>query len=94
MWVRAEVYETDVSRIRTGQQAVITSDGFDGELRGTVAEIGLMVAKNEIIDVDPTADVDARVVDVGIKLDEAASKMVERLTNLQVRVVIETGGGS
>jgi len=94
MWVRAEVYETDIGRVGVGQQAAISSDGFEGTLRGSVAEIGLMVAKNEIVDVDPAADVDARVVDVRIKLDEAASKTVERLTNLQVRVVIETGGGS
>lgn len=94
MWVRAEVYETDISRVQIGQGASITSDGVAGELRGNVAEIGLMVAKNEIIDVDPVADVDARVVDVKIKLDDAASKAVERLTNLQVRVVIEAGGGS
>jgi HlyD family secretion protein len=93
MWVSAEVYETDISRVRVGQSAIVTSDGFSRELQGTVASIGLMVAKNEIIDADPAADVDARVVEVKIRLDEAASKAVEQLTNLQMRVVIKAVGG-
>lgn len=92
MWVRAEVYETDITKVRVGQAATITSNGFDGTLTGTVEEIGLMIGRNRIIEANPVADVDARVVDVKIKLDEAASKAVERLTNLQVRVVIAAEG--
>lgn len=92
MWVRAEVYETDIERVRVGQSATITSNGFEGELLGTVAETGLIIGKNEIVDADPAADVDARVVEVKIQLSEDASKAVEDLTNLQVRVQIAIAG--
>ncbi len=88
MWVIAEVYETDVIRVSQGQKAEITSDGFDGTLTGTVKLIGLMAGKNEITATNPTADIDARVVEVKIKLNETDSAKVSRLSNLQVSVVI------
>ncbi len=91
MWVRAEVYETDISRVRVGQRARITSDGFPGTLGGTVERIGLLIGKNEIFATDPTADVDARVVEVKIRLDETDSQSVAQLTNLQVAVIIDLG---
>ncbi len=89
MWVRAEVYETDISRVRVGQRARISSDGFPGTLHGTVESIGLLIGKNEIFATDPTADVDARVVEVKVKLDETDSQAVAHLTNLQVAVIID-----
>ena len=92
MWIRAEIYETDIIRVSLGQVATVTSDGFAGELTGTVQEIGLIVGQNRITETDPTADVDARVIEVKIKLDEASSAVVSRLTNLQVSVVIDTSG--
>lgn len=89
MWIRAEVYETDVSRVAVGQSATITSDGFSGKIHGTVENVGLMIGRNRIIATDPTADVDARVVEVAIKLDSEGSAKVARLSNLQVNVVIQ-----
>ena len=52
----------------------------------------MTIGKNEITDLDPAADVDARVVEVKIELGGEASKAVERLTNLQVRVLIAVDG--
>ncbi|MFM6375843.1 MAG: ABC exporter membrane fusion protein [Microcystis panniformis] len=90
MYVTSEVYETDVSRVKLGQRAKITTDGLIGELRGTVAEIGLQIGKKDVLGTDPVADADARVVEVKIRLDPPSSKKVANLTNLQVNVVIDT----
>ena len=94
MWVRAEIYETDIARIAIDQQAVVTSDGFPDKLLGKVAEIGLTVGGNKIRETDPTADVDARVVEVKIQLDAKSSLIVDRMTNMQVNVIIDVGAGS
>jgi HlyD family secretion protein len=86
MYAIAEVYETDISKIRVGQKAKITSFGFLGALSGRVDEIGLQIGKKDVLSTDPTADVDSRVVEVKIRLDRPASQKVAGLTNLQVNV--------
>jgi len=91
MYVVAEVYETDIGEVRIGQRAVVTSEhgGFEGELQGTVDQIGLRIGKQDVLDSDPVAAVDASIVEVKIRLDESDSKKVFGLTNLKVRVRIE-----
>jgi len=71
MFVAAEVYETDVGRVRRGQQATITSDLFSGSLQGTVTEVGTKVSRREVLPLDPAAFADARVVQVKIRLEES-----------------------
>ena len=90
MMVVAEVYESDISKVRLGQRTSITSEGnaFDGELRGSVSEIGLQIGKKDILDTDPAAAVDARVVEVKIRLNQEDSERVASLTNSQVIVEI------
>ena len=88
MYVVAEVYESDVSKVRSGQRASITSKAFSEELQGTVDEIGLQIRKKDVLSTDPVADVDARVVEVKIRLDAAATAKVAGLTNSQVKVAI------
>lgn len=90
MYIKAEVYETDISRVSLGQQATITSDGFPGQLEGTVDEIGLQIGKQEVLSTNPVIDVDGRVVEVKIRLDSEDSQKVASLTNLQVKVVINS----
>jgi HlyD family secretion protein len=89
MFVVTEVYETDIGRVRLGQPATITSrnGAFPGTLTGTVAEIGLQIAKNDVIDDDPAANADARVVEVRVRIDQG--EVVAALTNLQVDVAID-----
>jgi HlyD family secretion protein len=89
MYAVAEVYETDVGKVRLGQQTTITSKAFVGKLQGTVAQIGLQIDKKDVLDTDPAADVDARVVEVKIRLDPEDSKLVAGLTSLQVKVAID-----
>jgi len=49
-----------------------------------------MVFKNDVLNVDPAARADARVVEVWIDLDPLP--LAERLTNLTVEVLITTSG--
>lgn len=88
MTVIAEVYELDVGQVRVGQPATITSNAFEGSLRGEVVQIGSQINPQEVLSTDPVADVDKRVVEVTIHLEPAASQQVESLTNLQVGIVI------
>ncbi|WP_072016209.1 efflux RND transporter periplasmic adaptor subunit [Leptolyngbya sp. KIOST-1] len=89
MVVVAEVYETDVGLVRLGQPVTITSrnGAFSETLTGTVSEIGLQIAKNDVLDDDPAANADARVVEVRVAVDQ--SEAVAALTNLQVDVAID-----
>ncbi len=87
MYAVAEVYETDIGRIRIGQRAQIRSMALPRELGGKVERIGMMIGKKDVLSTDPVADADARVVEVDIRLDEPA--LVAALTNLRVEVVFE-----
>ncbi len=90
MYVRAEIYETDIAKVRVGQRATVTSSGFEGKLKGTVEDIGLKIAKKDVLGTDPVADIDARIVEVKIRLDREDSQKVASLTNLKVKLVINT----
>jgi HlyD family secretion protein len=87
----AEVYELDVSRVRVGQTATVTSknNAFPEVLRGKVVEVGLEVNKQDVLNTDPAAKFDARVVEVKVRLDEASSRRVADLTNLSIQVSID-----
>ncbi|MBD6614628.1 HlyD family efflux transporter periplasmic adaptor subunit [Komarekiella sp. 'clone 1'] len=90
MYVIAEVYQTDVQKVRVGQKATITSTAFTGVLQGTVKEIGWQVDKQSIFSLNPGSDTDRRIVEVKISIDNPAdSERVARLTNLQVDVAIQ-----
>ncbi len=84
----AEIYQSDVDKVRIGQPAKITSDSLNGELQGTVEHIGLQVQRQNIVNTDPSANIDARIVEVKVRLDAASSQKVAGLTNLQVKVAI------
>jgi HlyD family secretion protein len=89
MYVVAEVHETDLKLVKVGQPVTITSrnGAFSQPLTGKVAEVGWQVFKNNVLDDDPAANADARVVEVKIRLDD--SKPVEGMTNLQVDVRVQ-----
>lgn len=90
MYAVAEIYETDIQRIRVGQQATIISQAIEEPLQGTVDKIGLQVGKQQIFSTNPSLDVDTRVVEVEIRLNPSASRQVANMTNMRVNVVIET----
>lgn len=86
MMVRVEVFEADVRHVVEGKPAEITSRSLDGALAGKIDRVGLRVGQQSIIREDPAAVLDARVVEVLVRLDDASSSRVEGLSNLQVRV--------
>ena len=85
-----EVKESDISLVELGQRATVTSlnGSFPGEIRGTVAQVGLQIAKQDVLDTDPAADTDARVIEVDIRLDKEDSEKVANLTNAKVVIKI------
>lgn len=85
----AEVYQTDIGKVKLGQQAVISSQAFAGELRGTVTQIGLQVNRQNVFSNQPGENLDRRVIEVKIRLSPEDSKRVAGLTNLQVQTAIE-----
>lgn len=85
----AEVYQTDIDKVKLGQQAVITSQAFSGKLKGTVSQIGLQVDRQNVFSSQPGENMDRRVIEVKIRLNSQDSKRVAGLTNLQVQVEIK-----
>jgi HlyD family secretion protein len=89
MMVVAEVYQSDITRIQVGQPATITSPVIPSSLQGTVERIGLEVGQQQVVNEDPAANIDAKVVEVHIRLNAASSEKVAGLTNLQVTAKIQ-----
>ncbi|MEM8718492.1 MAG: HlyD family efflux transporter periplasmic adaptor subunit [Cyanobacteria bacterium P01_G01_bin.39] len=94
MYAIAEIYETEVNKIRIGQKATIESEygGFTGKITGEVTHIGLQVSNRTLAgnSADPTNDENARVVEVKIRISDEDSEKVANLTNMQVQVSIDT----
>lgn len=88
MYVVAEVYETDIDRVRLGQKAIVTGSAFDEKLEGKIAQVGLEVKQQDVFESDPLVNTDNKVVEVKIRLSPESSKRVTALSNLQVQVVI------
>lgn len=91
MYAVAEVYETDLPKIRVGQAATMTSVSggkLARSLKGKVDEIGLEVAKKDVLNTDPAASIDARVVEVKVRLDPEDSQSVAGLTNMKLQIAI------
>jgi len=91
MVVVAEVYETEVKRVRVGRKATIRSRAFPSPydekgLSGTVSRISKTIAPPEMQSLDPLAEKDRRVVEVRVDLDAQGSKAAAELIHLQVEV--------
>ena len=91
MYAIAEVYETDIGKVRVGQTATVSSRAFGSTLSGTVERIRQQVRKLDQLGTDPAARKDARIVEVEIRLDNAAP--AAGLTNLQVEIIIGRRAG-
>ena len=84
MYVVAEVYETDINKVKPGQKAIVTSGAFSGQLQGEVAKIGSQVSKQNVFETNPLSDTDRKVIEVKIRLNPEDSRKVMALSNLQV----------
>ncbi len=87
----AEIYELDINRLHVGQKATVTSKNhaFADLLHGEVIEVGLEIGKQDVLNTDPAAQFDSRVVEVKVRLDPVSSQKVAGLSNLSVQVVID-----
>ena len=82
----AEVYESDIGRIRLGQSASLISEngGFSGKLKAEVLRISPQIRQRDVLSTDPTGDADARIVEVRLALHPADAKRVQQLSGLKV----------
>jgi HlyD family secretion protein len=91
MYVVAEVYESDITKIIQGKQVRIVSDTFAQELQGKVERIGLQVRKQNLTNTtntDPSSNIDNRIVKVHIRLNKASTQQAAKFTNMQVKAII------
>ncbi len=89
MYVVAEVYESDINKVHPGQKVEVFGNFVPIELQGVVDRIGLQVRRQNLINTDPTSNIDNRVLEVYIRLDETSSQKAAKLTNMQVKAVIQ-----
>ena len=82
----AEVYESDINRVKLGQMVTLLSEngGFSGSLQARVIRISPQVRQRSVLSTDPTGDADARVVEVRLALDPADAGKVRDLAGLKV----------
>jgi HlyD family secretion protein len=86
MMVIAEVYESDVLKVKSGQKASVSSVALKQPMTGTVQSVSRMVYRNTLQSMDPSSQVYAHVVEVPILMDEV--EPLDRLVYLQVDVKI------
>ena len=87
--VVAEVYESDLPKIKVGQTARVNAVGFERIYTAKVRELGFQVKKNDLNDTDPLADRDNRIIEVRLTLEPDAVKDLRHQIFRQVRVQIE-----
>jgi HlyD family secretion protein len=88
MMAKIEIYESEVTAIAIGDPVTIRARALPDGLTGQVSHIGLEVKRQTLIDDDPAANTDARVVEVKVTLDDSSSAAARRLTGLQVEARI------
>lgn len=94
MTAKVEIYQTQIGDITLGDTVSITANALPTPLQGSVSHIGLEVERQTLIDDDPAANTDARIVEITVLLNDASSDIAARYTNLQVVATIQTANGS
>ena len=88
MQVWAQVFQTDVNRLRIGQAAQVKAEtgGFSGTIPARLVSIIRQVSARDLFATTGNNDVNARVVLVKLDLDPADRDRVKRLSGLNVLV--------
>jgi HlyD family secretion protein len=86
MLVRAEIYESDIAKTRIGQSATIHALAFEKPLTGIVERVATLVQRQSIVDSDPAANTDARVVEVLVRIHHEWSDQASQFVGMQVTV--------
>ncbi|MFZ4728887.1 MAG: HlyD family efflux transporter periplasmic adaptor subunit [Pseudanabaena sp.] len=79
-----EVFEGDIVKVENGKMVKLFGDSLPKALTGEVIEIGKRVQRQNVVNSDTSANIDARIVEVRVKLDPDSASQVRSLTNLQV----------
>lgn len=79
-----EVFEGDIVKVEKGKIVKLFGDSLPKALTGEVIEIGKRVQRQNVVNSDTSANIDARIVEVRVKLDPDSASQVRSLTNLQV----------
>ncbi|MBL6076396.1 efflux RND transporter periplasmic adaptor subunit [Belnapia sp. T18] len=87
--VVADVYETDVPRLRQGAPAEVIVPGDPRRYPAELREIGWLVRRTTQAGTDPVAAVDARTVEVRLTLSPEGRAALERRAGMQVQVSIQ-----
>ncbi|MDZ8034721.1 MULTISPECIES: ABC exporter membrane fusion protein [unclassified Nostoc] len=90
MYVVAEIYETDINKIKVGQKALISSIALPRKFSGTVETIGVQIGKRNVVNNDPAINIDSRVAEVKVRLNPNDTDEAAKFINLQVNVKLET----
>jgi len=87
--VVAEVFQTDVPRIKIGGSARVRSDAWgERELEGKVGEADTMVSTPAMRSLDPLSPADRHVVRVPVALSPASRELAARWLQMQVDVIL------
>ena len=79
-----EVFEGDITKVQKGQSVRLFGDSLPKALTGEVVEVGVRVQRQNVVNSDTSGNIDARIIEVRVQLDQESINQVERLTNLQV----------
>lgn len=79
-----EVFEGDIVKVEKGGKVKLFGDSLPKSLTGEVIEIGERVKRQNVVNSDTSANIDARIVEVRVRLDPDSASQVKSLTNLQV----------
>lgn len=91
MKVEIEVYQSRIGQVALGQGVEVIAEALPQPLHGEVTRIGLEVGRQVLVDPNPAANTDARVVKVWASLDAPSTPVAARFINLQVTARIMTG---
>jgi HlyD family secretion protein len=87
--VVADVYETDLPRVRLGAKAEVIVPGDTNRYGATVRLMGWLVRRTTEAGVDPVAAVDARTAEVRLALGPDGCAALRQRINMQVQVAIQ-----
>jgi HlyD family secretion protein len=90
MEAEIEVFQTQIGFVAAGDTIDITAESLPRPLKGKVTRVGLEVGRQTLVDPNPAANTDARVVKVHAVLDADSSGIAKRFTSLQIIARITT----
>lgn len=84
----AEVYESDILRVKKGAKAEILVAETGDTFPGIVRDVGRQIKKNAITNPDSSQILETRIVEVRIELDKSKNDILSHLINKKVRAKI------